>query len=75
MFRKNRRKVAAVVGDPTLGITKFRDLTEDEIADRFLGLRPNPASSSRFWDGACTVCKRFPEHRKYALSEKKKFKL
>ncbi len=69
VFHENRRKVAAA-NDPTLGVTKFSDLTEDEFDDRFLGLRPNLAAKPvQFWDGSCPACARFPAHRDLAAAD------
>ena len=48
----------------TNGVTKFSDLTEEEFKATYLR-RAGLEAHSEFpmWDGECTACKRFPEHK------------
>lgn len=61
VFKANLAQLS-MSNDATVGVTKFSDLTDDEFAQRYLGLRPSKnLGNSRFWDSSCPACKRFPE--------------
>ena len=65
VFYANVAELRAM-GDPTLGITEFTDMTDEEFAARWLGkvADARPPSAPRFYDGtSCPACKRFPELR------------
>jgi hypothetical protein len=63
VFENNVKQLDA--NDPTQGINKFSDLTEDEFHARYLGKRGGdivPGANDYHWDGSCPACARFPEH-------------
>eukprot|EP01062_Namystynia_karyoxenos_P052511 TRINITY_DN420_c0_g1_i13.p1 TRINITY_DN420_c0_g1~~TRINITY_DN420_c0_g1_i13.p1 ORF type:complete len:763 (+),score=263.24 TRINITY_DN420_c0_g1_i13:89-2377(+) len=56
--------------NPTHGITKFADLTQQEFQDMYLPALPPKKSPTPLpeWDGKCTACERFPEHLNFTGS-------